>query len=222
MTFLFEKKKYIFLRKEEQTIKDIGLTKDSEKINVETWYNSIKNMLPFWILNIIVIKNEIILYTSSKYLYSLIFFLRYHTNTQYNIVSDITAIDYPEHKQRFEIVYNLLSPLYNSRLRVKTIIDEMTPLPSLTVIYPGIGWMERETWDMFGIYFYNHPDLRRILTDYGFDGFPLLKNYPLSGFLEVRYDEEQKRVVHEPIEITQEFRNFDMISPWVSRSNLED
>lgn len=186
------------------------------------WLHSIQRMLPRWIHNIIILKNEIIIHTPAKYLYSLTFFLKNHTNSQYKIVSDLTAIDYPENTQRFDMVYILLSPFFNQRMRIKVIVDEMTPLPSLTSIYPGTEWMEREAWDMFGIYFYNHPDLRRILTDYGFDGFPLLKNFPLSGFLEVRYDDEQKRVVYEPIEITQEFRNFDMISPWVSRSFLKD
>lgn len=163
-----------------------------------------------------------VVYTSHKHLYQVIYFLKNHTNSLYKTVADTTAIDYPEYQERFEVAYNLLSTSYNSRIRVKTIIDEITPIPSMTSIYQGLNWMERETWDMFGIYFYNHPDLRRILTDYGFDGFPLLKNYPLSGYLEVRYDDEQKRVINEPIEMSQEFRNFDLISPWVSRSNIED
>jgi len=136
-----------------------------------------------------------------------------HTNSLFHIVPDITAIDYPEHSRRFEVIYNLLSISYNARIRVKVLASELTPITTLTSIYKGSGWMERETWDMFGIYFYDHPDLRRILTDYGFDGFPLLKDFPLSGYMEVRYDDEQKRVVNEPLEISQEFRNFDMISP---------
>lgn len=193
-----------------------------KKTSHETWPNSLKTLLPFWVNNILMIKNEIIIYTSNKYLYQLMYFLSKHTFCSFKSMSDLTAVDFPEYKQRFEVVYNLLSPTYNNRIRVKTLIDETTPLPSLTDIYQGIGWMERETWDMFGIYFYNHPDLRRILTDYGFDGFPLCKNFPLSGYMEVRYDDEQKRVIHEPIEITQEFRNYDMLSPWVSRSNVED
>nr|BBH42909.1 NADH dehydrogenase subunit 9 [Marophrys sp. SRT127]BBH42970.1 NADH dehydrogenase subunit 9 [Marophrys sp. SRT127] len=186
------------------------------------WERSLKGMLPFWLQNIVIVKNEIVVYTTNKHLRQLAFFLYHYTNALYHVIPDMTAIDHPEFKRRFEVVYNFLSSLYNSRLRVKTLIDETTPLPSLTSIYNGLEWMERETWDMFGIYFYNHPDLRRILTDYGFDGFPLSKNFPLHGYMEVRYDDEQKRVVNEPIEISQEFRNYDMISPWISRSNIED
>lgn len=186
----------------------------------ESWVNSLKSLAPFWIQNIVIIKNEVIIYTFPKHLYSLIYFLCYYTNSLYQTVPDMTAVDYPENNDRFEVVYNLTSVVYQHRIRVKTLVNETTPLPSLTSLYDGVNWMERETWDMFGIYFYNHPDLRRILTDYGFDGFPLTKNYPLSGYMEVRYDDEQKRVVNEPIEISQEFRNFDMVSPWVSKNNL--
>lgn len=186
----------------------------------ESWVNSLKSLAPFWIQNIVIIKNEVIIYTLPKHLYSLIYFLCYYTNSLYQTVPDMTAVDYPENNDRFEVVYNLTSVVYQHRVRVKTLVNETTPLPSLTPLFDGVNWMERETWDMFGIYFYNHPDLRRILTDYGFDGFPLTKNYPLSGYMEVRYDDEQKRVVNEPIEISQEFRNFDMVSPWVSKNNL--
>lgn len=190
--------------------------------NHETWANSLKTLVPFWISNIIMVKNEIIVFSNREHLYQLMYFLSNHTNSLFKSISDQTAIDYPENKKRFQLVYNILSPKYNNRLRIKTVINETTAMPSLTEIYNGIGWMERETWDMFGIYFYNHPDLRRILTDYGFDGFPLCKNFPQSGYMEVRYDDEQKRVIHEPIEITQEFRNFDILSPWVTRSHIED
>ncbi len=194
----------------------------THSIYQETWIKSSKSILPYWIQNLIIIKHEIIIYTSSKHLYSFIYFLYHHTNTLYHTIPDITAIDYPEQLKRFEVVYNLLSPFYNNRIHIKTWVDEITPIPSLTSIFNGLNWMERETWDMFGIYFYNHPDLRRILTDYGFDGFPLCKNFPLSGYTEVRYDEEQKRVINEPLEITQEFRNSDLMSPWITRSNIED
>lgn len=188
----------------------------------ENWIKSLQSMLPNWINNAIILKNEIILHTHVNNFYPLVYFLKHHTNCQYTIVSELTAIDYPEHKERFDMTYILLSPFYNTRIKIKVILDEMTPIQSLSYLYPGTEWMERETWDMFGLYFSDHPDLRRILTDYGFDGFPLLKNFPLSGFLEVRYDDEQKRVVNEPLEITQEFRNFDMISPWVSRSYIQE
>lgn len=198
------------------------ILKQNFKNQQETWLSTLCTVLPFWIQNIIIIKNEIIIYTSVKHLNSLISFLYYHTNTLFQLLPDITAVDYPDQKLRFEVVYNLLSPSYSTRVRIKTLIDEITPVPSITNIYYGANWMERETWDMFGIYFYNHPDLRRILTDYGFEGFPLLKNWPLSGYLEVRYDDEQKRVIYEPLEMTQEYRNYDMISPWISRSEIED
>lgn len=198
------------------------ILKQQQKNEQETWLTSLKSILPFWIQNIIIIKNEIIIYTSVKHLNSLIFFLSAHTNALFQILSELTAIDYPDQKLRFEVIYNLLSPLYSTRIRIKVLIDEITPIPSITNIYSGANWMERETWDMFGIYFYNHPDLRRILTDYGFEGFPLLKNWPLSGYMEVRYDDEQKRVINEPIEITQEYRNYDLISPWITRADIED
>ena len=227
------KEKFIYLTKSSQDLENIELesllyvpsrtgTINIKKMSHETWPNSLKTLLPFWVNNAIMIKNELIIYTSPKNLYQVMYFLSKHTNALYKSVSDITAIDFPDYKKRFELVYNLLSPTFNTRLRIKTLVDETTPLPSLIEIYNGIGWMERETWDMFGIYFYNHPDLRRILTDYGFDGFPLCKNFPLSGYMEVRYDDEQKRVIHEPIEITQEFRNFEVLSPWVTRRNIED
>ena len=123
-------------------------------------------------------------------------------------------MDYPSRALRFEVVYHLLSIHHNSRIRIKTPLDEMTPLDSIVEIYNSANWWERETWDMFGIFFSNHPDLRRILTDYGFEGHPLRKDFPLSGFVEVRYDDSEKRVITEPIEMTQEFRYFDFSSPW--------
>lgn len=205
-----------------QIEKDIIIIgKTLEKNQQEKWILSIKSIIPKWIESIIIIKKEIIIYTSSIHLLSIINLLKKHTNTLYKTLVDITAIDNPEQIKRFEITYGILSNTYNNRVRIKTIVDEITPIESITTIYKGSNWMERETWDMFGIYFYNHPDLRRILTDYGFDGFPLLKNWPLSGYMEVRYDDERKRVINEPIEITQEFRNFDIISPWVERTREE-
>ncbi len=127
---------------------------------------------------------------------------------------DVTAVDYPSQDLRFQVVYNLLSIQYNSRVRVKTRINEILPVSSATGIYSSAGWWEREVWDMFGIFFSNHPDLRRILSDYGFQGHPLRKDFPLSGYVEVRYDDSEKRVITEPVEIDQEFRYFDFGSPW--------
>ena len=131
----------------------------------------------------------------------------------WNIV-DICGVDYPERAERFEVVYHLLSPRQNARIRVKVMTDETTPVPSVTGVYPGADWFERECWDMYGILFTGHPDLRRILTDYGFEGHPQRKDFPLTGHVEVRYDDEAKRVVYEPVELRQEFRNFDFLSPW--------
>ncbi len=127
---------------------------------------------------------------------------------------DLCGVDYPDRAERFEVVYHLLSPRLNSRIRIKVSTDEATPLPSCTGIFPGADWFEREAWDMYGILFTGHPDLRRILTDYGFDGHPQRKDFPLTGYVEVRYDDEVKRVVYEPVELRQEFRNFDFLSPW--------
>jgi NADH-quinone oxidoreductase subunit C len=130
-----------------------------------------------------------------------------------NII-DVTAVDYPEREERFEVVAHLLSPKHNRRVRLKTPTNEETPVASLTALYPGADWFERETYDLFGVVFSDHPDLRRIMTDYGFDGHPLRKDFPMTGYVEVRYDDEQKRVVYEPVRLTQEYRNFDFLSPW--------
>jgi NADH-quinone oxidoreductase subunit C len=127
---------------------------------------------------------------------------------------DISGADYPAREKRFDVVYHLLSPRQNLRVRVRVQTDEDTPVPSATAVYPGANWFEREAYDLYGILFVDHPELRRILTDYGFDGHPLRKDFPLTGFVEVRYDDETKRVVYEPVELKQEFRNFDFLSPW--------
>ncbi|KAL4622912.1 NADH dehydrogenase ubiquinone iron-sulfur protein 3, mitochondrial isoform X1 [Arapaima gigas] len=141
-------------------------------------------------------------------------FLRDHTNAQFKNMVDLAAVDIPTRQNRFEIVYNLLSLRYNSRIRVKTYTDELTPVDSSVSVHQAANWYEREVWDLFGVFFANHPDLRRILTDYGFEGHPLRKDFPLSGYVEVRYDDEYKRVVAEPVELSQEFRKFDLNSPW--------
>ncbi len=132
----------------------------------------------------------------------------------YKCFIDITAVDYPQRASRFDVVYHLLSPRHNVRIRVKCETDEMTPVPSAIPAFPCANWFERETYDMFGVFFSGHPDLRRMLTDYGFEGHPLRKDFPMSGFVEVRYDDDQKRVVYEPIRLNQEFRQFDFLSPW--------
>jgi len=130
-----------------------------------------------------------------------------------NIV-DVTAVDYPERDERFEVVAHFTSPKHNRRIRIKTTASEETPVASLTAVYSGANWYERETYDLFGVIFAGHSDLRRIMTDYGFEGHPLRKDFPMTGFVEVRYDDERKRVVYEPVRLTQEYRNFDFLSPW--------
>jgi NADH-quinone oxidoreductase subunit C len=127
---------------------------------------------------------------------------------------DVTAVDWPSRERRFDVVYHLLSPKLNQRIRVKAETDETTPVPSIIDAFAGADWFERETFDLYGIVFTGHPDMRRILTDYGFEGHPLRKDFPLTGFVEVRYDDELKRVVYEPVRLNQEFRNFDFLSPW--------
>ncbi len=141
-------------------------------------------------------------------------FLRDDVNCQFKQLMDLCGVDYPERENRFDVVYNLLSLVHNNRARVKVETDENTPVPSVAGVFSAANWFERETWDLFGIYFSDHPDLRRILTDYGFEGHPLRKDFPLTGYVEVRYDDEQKRVVYEPVKLTQEFRSFDFMSPW--------
>ncbi|XP_055328211.1 NADH dehydrogenase [ubiquinone] iron-sulfur protein 3, mitochondrial-like [Paramacrobiotus metropolitanus] len=143
----------------------------------------------------------------------MLFLKNHHLCMFWNLV-DLAVMDVPTRKYRFEIIYNFLSLQYNSRIRVKTYTDEMTPIDSLCPIFPAANWYEREAWDMFGVFFHNHPDLRRILTDYGFEGHPFRKDFPLSGYVELRYDDEATRVVVEPLELTQEYRKFDLPSPW--------
>jgi NADH-quinone oxidoreductase subunit C len=133
---------------------------------------------------------------------------------------DIAGVDYPDRQERFEVVYQLLSLKHNRRVRVKVTTDETTAVPSVSGVYSSAGWYEREAWDLFGVYFSDHPDLRRILTDYGFEGHPMRKDFPLTGYVEVRYDEEQRRVVYEPVKLKQEFRSFDFLSPWEGMNKI--
>jgi len=132
----------------------------------------------------------------------------------FTVLIDITAVDWPQREKRFDVVYHLLSLSGNRRIRVKLQVEDNTSVPSATDLFPAAGWAERETFDMYGITFAQHPDLRRLLTDYGFSGYPLRKDFPLTGYVELRYDEEQKRVVYQPVELVQEFRDFDFMSPW--------
>ncbi|MGH7075512.1 MAG: NADH-quinone oxidoreductase subunit C [Stellaceae bacterium] len=146
--------------------------------------------------------------------------LRDDPSLRFEVLIDIAGVDYPDRAERFEIVYQLLSLKYNRRIRVKVSTDEATPVPSVTGVYSSAGWYEREVYDLFGVFFSDHPDLRRILTDYGFEGHPLRKDFPLTGYVEVRYDEEQRRVIYEPVKLKQEFRSFDFLSPWEGMNKI--
>ena len=171
------------------------------------------------IYNVTFARNEVTIIVPHSELFNVILFLRDNTNCQYRTIIDMCAVDYPERENRFEVVYNFLSTRYNNRIRVKTSVSEITPVDSITPLFKGANWFEREIWDLYGVYFTGHSDLRRILTDYGFEGHPLRKDFPLSGYVEVRYDEIQKRVVCEPIELSQEYRDFNFSSPWDQGNN---
>ncbi len=146
--------------------------------------------------------------------------LRDDDRCQFQMLADICGADFPGRADRFEVIYNLLSVTKNHRVRVRVRTDGVMPVPSVTSVYSAAGWFEREAWDMYGILFAGNADLRRILTDYGFEGHPLRKDFPLTGFVEVRYDAEQKRVVYEPVKLNQDFRNFDYLSPWEGMDKL--
>ncbi|MAE52288.1 MAG: NADH-quinone oxidoreductase subunit C [Micavibrio sp.] len=166
-------------------------------------------------------KDELVVYTTAQNLDRVLHFLRDDKQTRFEVLVDITAVDYPERAERFEVVYTLLSLKQNHRIRLKLNAAEDTLIPTVTSIYSSAGWFEREVWDMYGIMFEGHPDLRRILTDYGFEGHPQRKDFPLTGYVELRYDEELKRVVYEPVKLTQDFRNFDYLSPWEGMTDVQ-
>jgi NADH-quinone oxidoreductase subunit C len=163
------------------------------------------SQIAFGELNITVARDEIV---------RVLTFLRDDPECAFKLLIDICGVDYPTRAHRFDVVYHLLSVSKNQRIRVRVETDETTPVPSTISVYPAANWFEREAFDMYGILFSGHPDLRRLLTDYGFEGYPLRKDFPLTGFVEVRYDDEQKRVVYEPVKLVQEFRDFDFLSPW--------
>jgi NADH-quinone oxidoreductase subunit C len=141
-------------------------------------------------------------------------FLRDDPRCEFRSIIDITAVDWPSREKRFDVVYHFLSPTKNARVRIKIELDEATPVSSIISVFPGANWFEREVYDLYGVLFTGHPDMRRLLTDYGFEGHPLRKDFPLTGFVEVRWDDELKRVVYDRVKLTQEFRNFDFLSPW--------
>jgi NADH-quinone oxidoreductase subunit C len=166
------------------------------------------------ILSIDIMSGELIVIIETDAITKFLTFLRDDTNCRFSILIDLCGVDYPERPLRFEVVYNLLSIEHNLRVRVKVMADQQTLVPSVISIFSAAGWYEREAWDLYGIYFSGNSDLRRILTDYGFVGHPMRKDFPLTGYEEVRYDIEKKKVVYEPVQLTQEFRNFDFQSPW--------
>ena len=157
---------------------------------------------------------ELMLHTTPDKVVALLTYLRDDPQCLFKQLIDICGVDWPEREKRFDVVYNLLSVKNNQRIRVKLMTDETTPVPSAASVYSSAGWFERETYDLYGVWFSDHPDLRRILTDYGFEGHPLRKDFPLTGFVELRWDDVQKRVVYEPVKLAQEFRRFDFLSPW--------
>ncbi|HYB11075.1 MAG TPA: NADH-quinone oxidoreductase subunit C [Alphaproteobacteria bacterium] len=170
--------------------------------------------LPGDISKIEIRHGELMLTARREAIVKVLTFLRDDAKCEFQLLVDLCGADYPDRRERFDVVYNLLSLTHNRRVRVKVETDEETPVASVVPVYAVANWFERETWDLYGIFFENHPDLRRLLTDYGFDGHPMRKDFPLTGYVEVRYDDEQKRVVYEPVKLTQEFRTFDFMSPW--------
>jgi NADH-quinone oxidoreductase subunit C len=158
--------------------------------------------------------HELTVSAQARDIVSVMRFLRDDPRCLFCNIIDVTAVDWPSRERRFDVVYHLLSPKHNFRIRVKAETDETAPVPSIIEVFPGADWFERETYDLYGIAFTGHPDMRRLLTDYGFEGHPLRKDFPLTGFVEVRYDDEAKRVVYAPVRLAQEFRNFDFLSPW--------
>jgi len=161
-----------------------------------------------------VAHGELNVTTTAQDIVKVMTFLRDDERCQFWAIVDVTAVDWPGRERRFDVVYHLLSPKQNARIRVRIAVAEGETVPSIIDVFPGANWFEREAYDLYGVPFTGHPDMRRLLTDYNFEGHPLRKDFPLTGFVEVRYDDEQKRVVYEPVRLNQEFRNFDFLSPW--------
>jgi NADH-quinone oxidoreductase subunit C len=175
---------------------------------------AIATALPDAVQSVSTAYGELTLNVPAARIVEVIRHLRDDPDCQFICFIDLTAVDYPARAERFDVVYHLLSPRHNRRIRIKCATDEETTVPSLIDVFPSADWYEREAYDMFGVVFSDHPDLRRLLTDYGFDGHPLRKDFPMSGYVEVRWDDEQKRVVYEPVKLAQEYRQFDFLSPW--------
>jgi NADH-quinone oxidoreductase subunit C len=186
----------------------------SDLQEIESVAESIRDGMGAIVTDLSIVKDQLVAIVEKEDIAKLLVFLRDDVNCQFKQLMDICGVDYPERPQRFEVVYNLLSLVHNNRVTVKVMLDDNSSIPSVSKVFSSADWWEREIWDLFGIFFSGHPDLRRILTDYGFDGHPLRKDFPLTGYVEVRYDDAQKRVVYEPVKLTQEYRDFDFLSPW--------
>jgi NADH-quinone oxidoreductase subunit C len=182
--------------------------------NLEQFGTKLADALKGAVVSHKVTLGELTLVVNAAAIVRVLTFLRDDMTCEFKILVDLCGVDWPERAKRFDVVYHLLSLTKNFRIRVKVETDEQTPVPSVVSVYPAANWFERETFDMYGVVFADHPDLRRILTDYGFSGYPLRKDFPLTGYVEVRYDDELKRVVYQPVELVQEFRDFDFMSPW--------
>jgi NADH-quinone oxidoreductase subunit C len=161
-----------------------------------------------------IVRDELTVSVKASEIVRVVKFLRDDARCEFRSIIDITAVDWPSRENRFDVVYHFLSPTKNARARIKVEVDETTPVASIIEVFPGANWFEREVYDLYGVLFTGHPDMRRLLTDYGFEGHPLRKDFPLTGFVEVRYDDELKRVVYDRVRLAQEFRNFDFLSPW--------
>jgi NADH-quinone oxidoreductase subunit C len=181
---------------------------------LEDLARKIEGALPGSVSGHTIALDELTIQAQAADIVKVVTFLRDDPGCQFVNIIDVTAVDWPSREKRFDVVYHFLSPTKNARIRVKAETDEATPVPSIIDIFPGADWYERETYDLYGVLFTGHPDLRRLLTDYGFQGHPLRKDFPLTGFVEVRWDDEQKRVVYDKVRLAQEFRNFDFLSPW--------
>ena len=186
----------------------------SDLQEIESVAESIRDGMGAIVKDLSIVGDQLVAIVEKEDISKLLVFLRDDVNCQFKQLMDICGVDYPERPQRFEVVYNLLSLVHNNRVTVKVMLDDNSSIPSVSKVFSSADWWEREIWDLFGIFFSGHPDLRRILTDYGFDGHPLRKDFPLTGYVEVRYDDAQKRVVYEPVKLTQEYRDFDFLSPW--------
>ena len=179
----------------------------------------VASVLSDQVMGISIPHDELMVIVRAEQIVKVVIFLRDDPMCLFKVLVDICGTDYPERPKRFDVVYNLLSLVHNQRIRIKVEADDETPVPSITGVHNSANWFEREIWDMYGVMFSDHPDLRRLLTDYGFEGHPLRKDFPLTGFVETRYDEERKRVVYDPVKLSQEFRKFDFLSPWEGASN---